>query len=279
MDDEHMRIRGADIVLNDEAFARPRRRRAEARMAESQAARSIQAAHKRFDPALFQRPKPMHARPGHDFNSRLRLEPVERLVYIHDQKVLAVIAARASGSNAANRGLRQHIAFHPRCSRSQAFEAFGELFPFFTVCDPDRHRHRIDVGIKPREQRPRAWNSESAAVQSVRVSYGCRENRLIEPGGAPFRVERMRWRGGVLRVRGRLLQQRHAHLRPVIGSKSSRQQLGKQDLRLSEMLDNLNLGGHERAHIGSGCIYGGARALSLRQINDAYKHASATLSP
>ena len=81
---------------------------------------------------------------------------------------------------------------------------------------------------------------------SVRVSYGGRENRLIEAGGAPFRVERLRRRGRILRVRDRLLQQRHAHLRPVVRVKRRGQKLGQQDLRLSELRDNLNLGSHKR---------------------------------
>jgi hypothetical protein len=50
MNDKHMRIGGADVILYRQASADTRRCRAEARMAESQRSGSVEPAHKRRYP-------------------------------------------------------------------------------------------------------------------------------------------------------------------------------------------------------------------------------------
>ncbi len=68
---------------------------------------------------------------------------------------------------------------------------------------------------------------------------------MIETRRAALRIESLRRRGRIERVTDRFLQQRQPHFSAAVRFEGRRQQLGEQNLRLSKLLDDLSLGGHE----------------------------------
>jgi len=144
-DQQHMGVRGADVILNDEMRARAHGDGIEPRMIEFEVARPLETFHESLDRALVFRVQAVGVRAGNHLLGALRGETVERLVQIHDQAVKTVALATLD---------RGHLR---DCGWSDAVLAETEPGPhrgetrvcrFAGICLAGSHRldHRRDVG-------------------------------------------------------------------------------------------------------------------------------------
>ncbi len=162
VDDNDMRIGRADVVLDDKPAAAARCGGAKAGMAESQAARPVEPAHESPDTLLFGGRQPVHPRSRQRLDGGLRLDPVQRLVHVHDEQMLAIGTSGAGRGHGGDRPSRQQIAFGRRIGGPQRREAFREGLSFAFIRKEDGRQHRIDVRIEPLYQLIRAGNKEPA---------------------------------------------------------------------------------------------------------------------
>ena len=92
VDHHHVRIGRADVVLDHQAIAAARRGRAEAGMVELERRRALHPGHERCDQGAVAVTEAVGARAVDRFGRDLRLQPVQRLVRVHDDEVHAVAA-------------------------------------------------------------------------------------------------------------------------------------------------------------------------------------------
>ncbi len=155
MHHQHMRVRGADVVLDGEMPARAHGGGLQPRMPKGERRRAVKPAHESLDRVTVLRGDGMDARPVQRFHSTIRRQPVKCLMHVHDQQMHAVRPAARGGGKSAD-FVEANLVLHAHGElRGKRLQPRGEGSPSGGIGGLQRRQHGGEISLQPRQQRER----------------------------------------------------------------------------------------------------------------------------
>ena len=245
MHHQHMRVGGADIVLDDEMRGAAHRRGAQPRMPEGERRGAVQPAHEGAHGVAVIVGQPVHHGAVQVLGGGAGGELVQRLVQIHHQRVELVAILAAGAGERADPAERDLI----RCLRGegglQRLHPRGQRIGFGHGGGDQRGQHGVQVGLQPAEQRPGAGEEQRIRPQQLGLAERGFRHFGIKPGGAQLRREAPRRACQLPRLGRGLLHQGQAQFYPVIGRQRRADQPGEEHLALAQNSDNSTFYSHD----------------------------------
>jgi hypothetical protein len=167
-----------------------------------------------------------------------RLQPIERLVRIHDEEMQAVARLAIGRRDGRDRASRDHVALRMGAGEEKALMALDERVEFAAVRFAQRLEHRADVA---RDEGQDAFGVRNAVavvtVLAASFDYAVEFFLVIESARNALLQEARRSGMRVIRARARELEQREQILDLVVRGERSVEQRRKQQLALSQRID------------------------------------------
>ena len=251
LDHQHMRVVGADVVLDQQVRAVAGRGGVEAGVVELEGAGAAETAHEGGDAwAVLRADLPGVGAVDHLAGERGR-EAVQRLVQVHHQQVqavvgvLAALAAVAVGQRAQVVGAERGAAvFAVRLPSGQVLQPVvaalaqgGDLgiggVVHFTGQARDRPGHG-GQGLVEQRRQPRRLGQQEILALLRRAGLEFVEPAALQAGRGAFGAQILQRLGRLLRMGRSRLQQGQRHLEPVIGRQRRLHPGGPQEGGLTE---------------------------------------------
>ena len=176
-DDEHMRVGGAEVVLQNEAASPLGRRRGKTGMTELQRRSRVNSAMKaRTDDFLIA--EIIDVGDIHGLGGDRRLLPVERLVNVHNEEMETVPAGRIGRGEGIDGVARQHIV--PCCKVRMGGKPFPESCRLVIL---DWGDHRLDGRQDARQQVGGGRNAVGVFGQFASALDNPVESRIVDASG------------------------------------------------------------------------------------------------
>ena len=177
-DDEHVRVGGAEVVLQDQAAAPLGRRRGETGMTELQRCGPVDPRHEGAHRRLSLIAEIVDVGAIHGLGGDRRLLPIERLVNVHDEEMETVPAGPIGRGEGIDGVARQHIIRRGKVGMG------GKPSPeSCRLVILDWGDHRLDGGQDARQQVSGGRNAVGVLGQFVSARDNPIESRIVDAGG------------------------------------------------------------------------------------------------